>query len=207
MREKENSTCIIFVRHGRADFPHDRLYCDEREDPPLTEEGILQAQHAAALLEKQEIDVIYSSPMRRTRSTAELIARNGSVPVLYSAKLKERPFGIWDGLYFDEIARDYPEQFQAWKRDPISFVPEGGETITEHKERVTQALAEIIDNHRGRRIVVVSHVGPIRMWITDALSMPLSAYRRLTIDYASVTRINYGSKQNNLVYMNISDKI
>lgn len=207
MREKENSTCIIFVRHGRADFPHDRLYCDEREDPPLTEEGILQAQHAAALLEKQEIDVIYSSPMRRTRSTAELIARNGNVPVLYSAKLKERPFGIWDGLYFDEIARDYPEQFQAWKRDPISFVPEGGETITEHKERVTQALAEIIDNHRGRRIVVVSHVGPIRMWITDALSMPLSAYRRLTIDYASVTRINYGSKQNNLVYMNISDKI
>ena len=129
------------------------------------------------------------------------------MPVLYSAKLKERPFGIWDGLYFDEIARDYPEQFQAWKRDPISFVPEGGETITEHKERVTQALAEIIDNHRGRRIVVVSHVGPIRMWITDALSMPLSAYRRLTIDYASVTRINYGSKQNNLVYMNISDKI
>jgi probable phosphoglycerate mutase len=207
MREKENSTCVIFVRHGKADFPHDRLYCDEREDPPLTEEGVLQAQHVAALLEKQSIDVIYSSPLQRTRTTADLIAGKSNTSVLVSTKLKERPFGIWDGLFFDEIARDYPEQFQAWKRDPISFVPEGGETINAHRERVSGALMEILANHRGQRIVVVSHVGPIRMWITDALSMPLVAYRRLTIDYASMTRIDYGAKQNNLVYMNISNKL
>lgn len=207
MREKESSTCVIFVRHGKADFPHDRLYCDEREDPPLTEEGLLQAQHAATLLEKQQIDAVYSSPLLRTRTTAELIADRASVPVLFNSKLKERPFGIWDGLYFDEIARDYPEQFQAWKRDPISFVPEGGETINAHKERVKSALMEIIANHRGQRIAVVSHVGPIRMWITDALDMPLTAYRRLTIDYASITRVDYGAKQNNLMYMNISNKM
>jgi probable phosphoglycerate mutase len=207
MREKESSTCVIFVRHGKADFPHDRLYCDEREDPPLTEEGLLQAQHAASLLEKQQIDVVYSSPLLRTRTTAELIAGKANVPMHFHSKLKERPFGIWDGLYFDEIARDYPEQFQAWKRDPISFVPEGGETINAHKERVKNALLEIIANHRGQRIVIVSHVGPIRMWITDALDMPLTAYRRLTIDYASITRVDYGAKQNNLMYMNISNKI
>jgi broad specificity phosphatase PhoE len=207
MREKDTSTCVIFVRHGKADFPHDRLYCDEREDPPLTEEGISQAQHVADLLDKHGADVIYSSPMRRTSTTAELIALKINTPVHYHSKLKERPFGIWDGLYFDEIARDYPEQFLAWKRDPISYVPLGGETINAHKERVNGALMEIINNHRGQRIVVVSHVGPIRMWITDALSMPLAAYRRLTIDYASMTRIDYGSKQNNLVYMNISYKV
>jgi len=207
MREKENSTRVIFVRHGKADFPHDRLYCDEREDPPLTEEGIVQARQVAALIEKQGIDAIYSSPLLRTRTTADLIAKRSNTSVLLNSRLKERPFGIWDGLYFDEIARDYPDQFQAWKCDPVSFVPEGGETITAHRERVSGALAEIINNHRGQRIVVVSHVGPIRMWITDALGMPLAAYRRLTIDYASMTRIDYGAKQNNLVYMNIFYKL
>jgi hypothetical protein len=45
------------------------------------------------------------------------------------------------------------------------------------------------------------------MWITDALDMPLTAYRRLTIDYASITRVDYGAKQNNLMYMNISNKM
>jgi broad specificity phosphatase PhoE len=207
MREKENSTCVIFVRHGQADFPHDRLYCDDREDPPLTQDGIMQAQYIADLLDRRDIDVIYSSPMLRTRSTAEIIARKCSSSILYDVRLKERPFGMWDGLFFDEIARDYPDQFREWKRDPVSFVPAGGETILAHKERVSSALREIVDNHRGQRLVVVSHVGPIRMWISDALNMPLTAYRRLTIDYASMTRIDYGRKQNNLVFMNISNKL
>lgn len=207
MREKEKSTRVIFVRHGKADFPQDRLYCDDREDPPLTEEGILQAGYAAEHLANQGIDVIFSSPMLRTRATAELIAGKTQSSVFFNPGLKERPFGRWDGLYFDEIARDYPEQFQAWKRDPITFVPEGGETITAHKDRVMSALTEIVENHRGQRIVIVSHVGPIRMWITAALDMPLSAYRRLTIDYASMTRVDYGVKQDNLMYMNISGKL
>ncbi|MCC6302875.1 MAG: histidine phosphatase family protein [Gammaproteobacteria bacterium] len=207
MREKEKTTSILFVRHGQADFPQDRLYCDEREDPPLTAEGLLQAQRAAALLEGQSIDAIYSSPMQRTRTTAEQIAARCGAQVIFDPKLKERPFGIWDGLYFDAIARDYPEQFQAWKKDPVSFVPEGGEPIHAHMERVKMAIRQIVENHRGRRIAVVSHVGPIRMCLTDALEMPLTSYRRLTIDYASVTRVDYGSKQNNLVYMNISGKV
>ncbi len=207
MREKEKTTSILFVRHGQADFPQDRLYCDEREDPPLTAEGLLQAQRAAALLEGQSIDAIYSSPMQRTRTTAEQIAARCGARVIFDPKLKERPFGIWDGLYFDAIARDYPEQFQAWKKDPVSFVPEGGEPIHAHMERVKMAIRQIVENHRGRRIAVVSHVGPIRMCLTDALEMPLTSYRRLTIDYASVTRVDYGSKQNNLVYMNISGKV
>lgn len=207
MREKEKTTSILFVRHGQADFPQDRLYCDEREDPPLTAEGLLQAQRAAALLEGQSIDAIYSSPMQRTRTTAEQIAARCGAWVIFDPKLKERPFGIWDGLYFDAIARDYPEQFQAWKKDPVSFVPEGGEPIHAHMERVKTAIRQIVENHRGRRIAVVSHVGPIRMCLTDALEMPLTSYRRLTIDYASVTRVDYGSKQNNLVYMNISGKV
>ncbi|TPW09929.1 MAG: hypothetical protein FD130_2366, partial [Halothiobacillaceae bacterium] len=50
MREKEKSTQIIFVRHGKTDFPLDRIYCDDREDPPLSVEGLQQAERAARLL-------------------------------------------------------------------------------------------------------------------------------------------------------------
>lgn len=207
MREKEKTTCVIFVRHGETNFPHDRLYCDDQEDPPLTDIGVSQARHAASLLQSQGIDLIYSSPMLRTCATAEVIAEMAGVPLHFHPKLKERPFGIWDGLYFDEIARDYPEQFQAWKSDPVSFVPRGGETINDHMARVKGAITEITENHRGQRIVVVTHVGPIRMCITDVLSMPLAAYRRLSIDYASISRVDYGAKQNNLIYMNISSKL
>jgi broad specificity phosphatase PhoE len=202
MREKEQTTGVIFVRHGRANFPNNRLYCDDREDPALTEEGLAQARHAAELLANQSIDVIYASPALRTRATAEAIAETTGAPLLLNEKLRERPFGTWDGMYFEDIARDYPQEFEAWKRDPVYFVPEGGETIHDHMARVRGGLEMILADHPHQLIVIVTHVGPIRMLLTDALSMPLAAYRRLTIDYGSLTRLNYGRQQNNLIYLN-----
>lgn len=202
MRDKEKTTGVIFVRHGQADFPGKRLYCDDREDPGLTEQGREQARQAGELLAGQPVDVIYASPMNRTRTTAAAIVEATGAPLHFNERLKERPFGIWDGLYFDDIARDYPEDFKAWKRDPVYFVPEGGEAINDHMARVTGVLAEIVAAHSEQLIVVVAHVGPIRMCVTKALSMPLDAYRRLTVDYGSLTRVEYGTQQNNLIYLN-----
>jgi len=202
MREKEKSTRIIYVRHGKPDFSLDRLYCDEREDPLLTAEGQQQADAAAKALASEPVDVIYTSPMQRAQMTAQPIVDTLNVPIHVDEKLKERPFGIWDGLYFDAIQKDFPEDFKTWKRDPVNFEPEGGESITDHMARISGAVEGIIEKHAGQLIVVVMHVGPIRMCITDALNMPIVGYRQLTVDYASRTRIDYGKRQNNLIYMN-----
>lgn len=202
MREKEKSTRVIFVRHGKPDFPLDRLYCDEVEDPGLTEEGQRQAEATAMALSGESVDAVYISPMQRTRMTAEPIIQRMDAPVHIDAELKERPFGIWDGLYFDDIQRDFPEDFKAWKRDPVSFVPQGGESIDAHMIRITSAVARIVEQHQGETVIIVMHVGPIRMCVTSALKMPLIGYRQLTIDYCSMTRIDYGKRQNNLIYMN-----
>ncbi len=202
MREKEKSTSVIFVRHGQADFPHDRLYCDEREDPGLAPAGKLQAEAAAELLANEHLDILIASPMRRTQMTAEAIVRKTQVTMTTDPRLKERPFGIWDGLYFDDIARDYPEGFKAWKINPVEFVPEGGETIRDHHLRILSALNDHLRAHEGETIVITAHVGPIRMCICDALAIPLENYRQLSVDYGSLTRINYGRRQNNLIYLN-----
>jgi len=202
MREKEKHTRIIYVRHGKPDFPRDRLYCDEQEDPPLTDEGVRQAEAAAELLKNEPVDAIYVSPMQRTRMTAQPIIDALKTPFHVDDQLKERPFGLWDGMYFDDIQRDFPDEFKAWKRDPVGFVPQGGETIHEHSDRIGAAVQRIITSHPGGTVVVVMHVGPIRMCVTQALQMPLSAYRRLTVDYGSLTRIDYGRRQHNLIYLN-----
>ena len=149
-----------------------------------------------------EKEGLASSLLRKLGVSAEAIVRATGVPLHTHPGLKERPFGIWDGLYFDDIARDYPEEFKAWKRDPVHFVPDGGETIHDHMVRVTAAVTEIVERHPGEMVVIVAHVGPIRMCVTDALQMPLEAYRRLTIDYGSLTRVDYGKRQHNLIYLN-----
>lgn len=202
MRDKEQSTKIIFVRHGMTDFPKDRLYCDDREDPPLNELGLLQAQMAASMLANEHVDIIITSPLQRTLMTAEAIANKTKLQLQTNYDLKERPFGIWDGLYFDAIEKDFPDGYQSWKKNPDTFVPEGGESIHDLLARVKKAIEKIILLHHGKTAVIVTHVGPIRVMVSHSLNMPLQGYRQLTIDYGSLTRVDYGRQQNNLIYLN-----
>lgn len=203
MREKELTTRIIYVRHGKTDFPTNRIYCDDREDPPLNDDGLAQARAAGELLDSQAVDVIYTSPSSRTRMTADAIAQMVESPVIQDANLRERRFGLWDGLYFTEIAEQYADAYQLWRQDPVHYTPEGGETIDDLLGRVTSAVAGMIDEYRGKTIVVVSHVGPIRVCLTAALKIPVQWYRQLRIDYGSLTTVEYGASQNNLVYANV----
>ncbi|KAF0192286.1 MAG: putative phosphoglycerate mutase [Gammaproteobacteria bacterium] len=204
MREKEKTTQVIFVRHGKTSFPVDRVYCDDKEDPELNAEGMTHAAAAANFLQGKGVSVIYASPSARTSMTARVIADATGALVHFSEALKERPFGIWDGLYFDDIAKRFPEEYQAWKEDPVGFLPEGGESIHDLSARVGQQLSILLGRHAGEIVVLVAHVGPIRVSVARALGMPIESYRQLSVDYGSVSRVDYGKKQNNLVYLNLS---
>ena len=205
MREKEPTTCVIYVRHGKTDFPTDRIYCDDREDPPLNAAGIEQARAAAKLLGAQQpIDMIYTSPSCRTRMTADEIAEVVRAPIIEDQNLRERRFGVWDGLYFDDIARDYPDAYQLWRQDPVYYTPEGGETIEGLLGRVTAAVEGKIRDNQRKTILVVSHVGPIRVCLTKAMNIPIDYYRQLRVDYGALSRVDYGAQQNNLVYANMT---
>jgi len=202
MRSKETSTRILFVRHGQTDFPLDRIYCDEREDPELNRNGRLQAKSAAVFFQDLAIDALYVSPLRRTRMTAAEIAEvTGAEPQL-QPDLMERRFGIWEGLYFDQIEREHPEDHLRWKQDPVNFAPAGGETVPQLVARVGAVVDDIVSRHRGGTVVVVTHVGPIRVLVTRAFDIPLPMYRQLRIDYASITCIDYGETRNNLIFLN-----
>lgn len=204
MREKERSTQILFIRHGKTDFPLDRIYCDDREDPPLSAEGERQVAVTAKLLSTVGLAAIYTSPTCRTSATAHaLAAGHGLTPVPVPA-LRERHFGIWEGLYFHEIERDFPDAYARWKRDHAGFKPEGGESVHDLLQRLSAWLNGIISTHAGRLIAVVSHVGPIRAAVAAAIGLPIEHYRRLNIDYASVSQVHYGRKQNNLITLNLS---
>ena len=205
MREKELSCRVIFVRHGQTDFPIDRIYCDDKENPELNADGKRQAESAARFLREVDIDAIYASPVRRTRMTAEAIAKYHGLSVEFDQSLVERHFGIWEGLYFDEVERDYPDEFVAWKRDQAGFAPQGGESAYDLFDRVSCFLQKIIAENRGRTIVVVTHVGPIRVLVAQAVGMSIDSFRVLRIDPASLTRVDFGSKQNNLVFLNYVD--
>ena len=202
MRSKEDSTNIIFVRHGQTDFPLDRIYCDDKEDPALNRQGLYQAKSAAVALKQLEISKIYTSPAKRTQMTASEISQVTGLSIETDSQWVERRFGIWEGLYFHEIEERYPELYANWKQDHVGFAPENGETIHDVVTRLSSSLKKLVEDHRGETIVVVTHVGPIRVCLCQALNIPIENYRQIRVDYASINRVDYGLTRNNLMNVN-----
>lgn len=207
MREKEPSTRLIFLRHGKTDFPLDRIYCDDKEDPALNHEGEAQAEQAGQILSELSIQQIYVSPTQRTKQTAEIATRGNNLNWQQDERLKERHFGDWEGMYFHEIESNYAAEYQAWKQDPAAFKPANGESAFDLDARFDCAIRDIIEKHKGETILVVSHVGPIRCAVCHALDMPMIMFRQLRIDYASISCIDYGTRNLNLICLNYHQRL
>lgn len=206
MRIKEKSTNIIYVRHGQTDFPLNRIYCDRHEAPPLNDEGIKQAMFAAKILQKHLISAIYVSPAKRTKSTAEIISSQIKIPLTETFELRERDFGVWEGLYFEEIEKKFPEEYFHWKKDKAGFKPEGGESVLDMANRLKLLINHILEQNAGETVIIVSHVGPIRVLLSQAMYIPLDYYRQLRIDYGALSRVDYGASQNNIIYINFNNQ-
>ena len=202
MRTKEKSTNIVFLRHGQTDFPTNRIYCDDVIDPELNENGLMQAKSAADALSKGDFSKIYCSPAKRTMMTAQFAAEATGAELEIVPEWVERRFGKWEGMYFKEIEETYPQEYMQWKQDMVNYTPENGETINDVKDRLAKSLQKMIRAHLNEKILLVTHVGPIRISLCQAMSIPLSNYRQIRIDYASMSRVDYGETLNNLIFLN-----
>jgi broad specificity phosphatase PhoE len=135
--------------------------------------------------------------------TAEVVAAgHDGLHIVFEDSLRERHFGIWEGLRFNEIESQFPLEYKAWKQDQAIFKPDRGESVYDLAERVVPAVKEMVARHRGETVLIVTHVGPIRVLVAEALGMPVELYRRLRVDPASITVVDYGDLQNNLILMN-----
>jgi len=193
---------LLFVRHGDPDYPEDRIYA-RSDDPGLTDDGHRQASMLGDWVKGEKVDALYCSPTRRTRETAEPMAKATGLEIHFDGRLEERHFGVWEGLDFDTIRDNHPEDFGAWKTDPIGFAPEKGETIVDLSRRVEAVVDELKARHPGRTALVVAHVGVIRAVLCQALKTPLAEYRRFHVATGSVARIDYGRRQANLMYLGV----
>lgn len=160
----------------------------------------LKDVHDAAVTEEQEaentearpgLDAVYCSDLSRAVTSAEIIAEpHGLAPVKMTA-LRERSFGVWEGMTFNEIKERFPGEFEAWADNPLAHSPVGGESTLKVKERVVKALNEILNRHIGDTIAVVAHGGVNRILICDILGMPLENIFRIEQDYGAVNVIEF----------------
>ncbi len=174
---------ILLVRHGRTAL-NAKGRLQGRVDEPLDDLGRDQAARLAKSLSSL-IDadaLVVSSPLVRARATAETFGR----PVEIDERWIEMSYGVFDGLPQGDVS---PETWAQWRSDP-HFAPDDGESLAAVTERVHAACDELRERADGRRVVVVSHVSPIKAAIAWALGTDSSTSWRMRLDTAAVTRLS-----------------
>ncbi|MFQ5780549.1 MAG: histidine phosphatase family protein [Nitrospiria bacterium] len=189
----------MFLRHGATDYPGNKYYCDSKEDPHLNDSGLKQAAYWTDLLSKTSFGAVYVSPSRRTRETANTAAKGiGRNPVIMNG-LQERHFGTWGGLTTVEVRKRFPDEWRNSREDLLNFTPPGGESLRDFSNRVNETIQLLLLRHAGQTLLIVTHVGPIRMTVLSALDIPLKNFKRLVVGYCSLTEIEYTESWPNLL--------
>ncbi|MGI8552992.1 MAG: histidine phosphatase family protein [Dehalococcoidia bacterium] len=193
---------LILCRHGETPNNSERRFTGWA-DPSLTLMGRRQARALGRRLRGQALDAAYSSDLRRTVETANLVlrGRDGLEPRPEPA-LREANFGEWQGLTFAEAQARNPGQFTALLRRSADFRPPGGETILEVHERVTTSFAEIRGRHDGQNVLFVSSGGPLQILLTALFGMPPDSHWRLGMGNCSVSIVDFVQDEPLLTLLN-----
>ena len=186
-------TRLLLLRHGVTPLTLEKRFAGVG-DPPLTELGQEQARRAAARLSTDErfgpIDVILSSPLRRTMATAEAVAKAAGLEVSPDPGFRELDFGRFEGLSFAEAHERFPAELAAFLAS-TEVPPPGGESLAELAVRVTHATDQLIARHPRRTVLVVTHVTPIKTLICRGLGAPLASVNRMELGPASLSVVDF----------------
>ena len=171
-------------------------------DVPLDSTGQQQARLLAQALADADIDVVYSSDLSRAAGTAAALTAITGQSVLTDISLRERGFGIFEGLTYAEIDQRWPDQAQRWRRRDPDFGPAGGETLKAFDARAIAAYTRLVQRHPGQVVAVFAHGGLLDSLYRAATHQPLTAPRTWELGNARINRVLFNGSSFSLVGWN-----
>ncbi|AWT25731.1 Adenosylcobalamin/alpha-ribazole phosphatase [Corynebacterium provencense] len=185
---------LVLVRHGRSTANTAGVLAGRTPGVLLDDIGRRQVRDTAHRLEQVPLARVVSSPLERTRQTAEAILENRDTPLTTDSALTECDYGTWQNRTLRELAEE-----DLWKvvtSRPSAAAFPGGESMIDMRARAVDAVARhhaAVEEESGDSAVwaVVSHGDIIKAVIADAYGMPFDNFQRVHVDPASVTVIRY----------------
>ena len=167
---------LYMVRHGQTAASRENRFSGS-SDPPLTAVGEAMAQAFAEAYATLSWEAIYTSPMLRTRQTAEALSRLTGVEATVEAGLTEIDYGEWEGLRHEEVRQRWPQAFEYWARDVASRGTPGGETAFQVAARAMRVVEAIRSRHQRGNVLLVSHKATLRVITCALLGLDLRLFR------------------------------
>ena len=184
---------VTLLRHGETEWNvQGRL--QGSSDSPLTPRGVAQARACGHRLKDRRFAAAYASPMPRARRTAELILAELKVPPVLQEepRLRERAFGVWEGLEWYSIEKLHGESLRRANRDAAYTIPGGGESRQETLDRVLEFLRSLTTLHASNdAVLVVTHSGTATSLIKEVLGLRRESPRTFDVRNLAINVLEY----------------
>ena len=188
-------TRLFLLRHGITDWNRQRRF-QGQTDIPLAAEGLAQAHRLGLRFVGEDLAAVYSSDLSRAWQTAQPVAAACACPLIAERGLRERAFGVFEGLTHDAIVSDHGRDYQRWRaRDWDFAISGGGESLRQLHARVLEAMSRLAQAHPAQSIALVTHGGVLDCAYRIAGGLPLLDPQRPRLMNAAINVVSYRPKQ------------
>ncbi len=178
---KGRSTELYLIRHGETELNAKGVYYGWT-DCGLSENGVMQAEDLADILQNVTFDAVISSSLIRSVVTAAIVSGATPDEIVKDDRLRELNFGDWEGMHHSDIKEKHKDAWEKWSKDWKNAAPPKGESFSELCSRVKCSLEDILKEYQGKRVLIVSHQGAMRIIPMVLLGLPQEAYWSFTAE-------------------------
>ena len=175
---------LTLVRHTSVDIPPGICYGQLDVGVAISfheeKEAILNQLHG------ESFDVVYSSPLSRCVKLTEALCNNN--PINFDNRLMELSFGIWEGVSWESIFN--MKESKDWFNDYVNAPCPGGESFRQLYSRVAMFYNDIKKSHKGENILIITHAGVIRTFLSLIQNIPPTDVFDIKIEYGEVKKLH-----------------
>ena len=190
---KTVATRICIIRHGETAWNVEKRI-QGHTDIPLNETGRAQALAMAFNAAHQRFDAIYSSDLARALETAQVLAQREDHEVKPLPQLRERHFGIFQGLTAEEGAARHPRAYAHYLARDLDYDFETGESLRQFSRRVADAIDWLVRHHGGQTIAAVCHSGVLDVVYRRATGRPLETPRDFKVPNCALNWFHFDAQ-------------
>ena len=180
---------ITLVRHAQVEGAYIGCY-NGHLDIGLSPKGYADARNLGKHFNSSDFDAIFCSDLTRAKESLKQFIKTKDV--IYTEELREKSWGRHEGLDFDTIIAQGEIEyinFEQW----LNALD--GESVQEYTSRVKKFLFEYLPSLKKENILVVTHSGVIKTFISSVKNISLEEAFSYSIPYASFVVYNSKTKE------------
>lgn len=200
-------TNIYLARHGETEYNRCNQIQGRGIDASLNDTGLYQAKAIAHHMQEVSLHRVYSSSLKRSRETAEVVAKAYNLKVVSHKDLDEMNFGVLEGRPISEIKDELQKLHENWRSGNVKYATRNGESPTAVLKRAGNRITSIISEYQSKNLLFVLHGRLIRILLSDWLQYGLTGMHKVSHTNGALYHLQWDGKLFEPVYLNRIDHL